>query len=180
MDITKLYSCIFLVTFLLFSRTTWAACNDVVIEEITPLDFGKLRIMPHISSGLVTLWPTGDFNLSEGLSLSKNSKPLPGKVKITAPYGAKLELVASLNQFGSSSEPTSLALENPNFFSYQAVVLFDDYRLVVFMPEKSSKPKEHNMAEIFLTVTANLFIARRIDRGVSLKQHITMRCTLSD
>lgn len=67
------------------------SCNQVSIETVNPLDFGKLRMQKNLA-GWAVVDGMGGLIVSPGLAISNKQPPMPGRIRISAPANSILQL----------------------------------------------------------------------------------------
>lgn len=106
---------VLLICTLLFHSAPAGAtsCNQVSIETVNPLDFGKLRMQKNLA-GWAVLDGMGGLIVSPGVAISNKQPPMPGRIRINAPANSILQLTLH-TQFAPAT--TSVQLLSTELFA---------------------------------------------------------------
>lgn len=161
---------------LLIPARAMASCEDVRIESVRSLYFGIIRVLPEVKSGLVTLWPTGDYNLSSGLSLSRGTEPTVGLVRVYAPSASRVELFTETYESTSTDTESRHTIENLQFYSAETLLEEKNGRLTFVMPKNNVAAQTAGETSITINVSANLHIKESVKQYAQMRANIRMRC----
>jgi hypothetical protein len=175
--LSKIYSIVY-VGLTIFSAQVAAECKDVRLETVRPIDFGKIRMLPEVSNGLVTLWPTGDFNISAGLSLSGGSEPTVGLVRVSAPSASRVELYSEIYETLNSITQNRHTIENIQFHSFETVIQEDNGRITFVTPPNTDARGATEETSVIIRISANLYIKEKINESYEIRAGIRMRCLM--
>lgn len=158
---------------LLYPMSAYATCQDVRLEPIRPINFGTIRLSQEANNGLVTLWPSGEYNLSQGLSLARGIKPTVGQIRLYAAPNTRVELFAEVQETTSNNRHV---IENLQFYSHETEIEQNNERLSLIMPDISNADQLTDQVSLTITFSANLYINEKVTEFLKVQTAIRVRC----